>query len=413
MKALPPALACLLVGALAGCAAPGGGGGGAGGDMGTGGSGSAQTCMPGDPTPAAGGASFPFPQHRLSPYCYYPPACNDADVSAAWTKWKSTFVVASGSTLRVQRPDSANDTVSEGMGYGMIAAVYMNDKATFDGLWGYVSQGKLDGNGLMNWHYTSAGAIAQGGNGGATDGDEDIAFALVMADKQWGGTAYASSAKTMIAAILAHEVEGVTNVLKPGDNFGGSTRLDPSYIAPAYYRVFASYTGNSQWMSVLTANNNVLAACANPSTGLVPDWCTAGGAAISASTTGGAVTAYGYDAARTPFRVTLDACWNNDPAAMALAGTLASFFDGMGLNNVRDGYTLTGTATGSSYQLVFQGPAAVTGMAGNKPQLVVDGYNRMKQVVATGGAAYNYFGASWGLLSQLLMTGNFVNFTAP
>src|SRR5215471_11033444 len=147
MKALPPALACLLAAALAGCATPG----------------------------AGGGGSFPFPQHRLSSYCYYPPACNDADVSAAWDKWKSTFVVASGNTLRVQRPESGNDTVSEGIGYGMIAAVYMNDKATFDGLWGYAQQ-KLDGNGLMNWHYTSGGAIASGGSGGATDGDEDIAF---------------------------------------------------------------------------------------------------------------------------------------------------------------------------------------------------------------------------------------------
>ena len=407
MKTFPPVLACVLLAAIVGCASPGAGSGGTGGDMGTGGTTSAQTCMPGDPTPATGGAAFPFPQHRLSPYCYYPPACSDADVTTAWTKYKSTFIVASGNTLRVQRPEDGNDTVSEGMGYAMIAAMYMTDKPTFDGLWAYVSQ-HLDGNGIMNWHYTSTGSLS--GSGGATDGDEDIAFALVMADKQWGG--YTTPAKAMITAILSHEVESGSNVLKPGDNFGGSSQLDPSYIAPAYYRVFASYSGNSQWMSVLSANAAVLSRCANATTGLVPDWCTASGSAI-APPGGGATTAYGYDAARTPFRVALDACWSNDPGSMAEAGKLATFFDGLGLNNVRDGYTLTGTVTGGSYQLVFQGPAAVTGMAADKTQLVIDGYNRMKQVVANGGAAYTYFGASWGLLTQLMMTGNFVDFTSP
>jgi endo-1,4-beta-D-glucanase Y len=365
--------------------------------------------MPGDPTPASGGAAFPFPQHRLSRYCYYPPACNDADVSTVWNMYKSTFIVPAGNGMRVQRPESGGDTVSEGLGYGMIAAVYMNDKPTFDGLWAYTNQ-RLDANGLMYWHQTAAGARATDAGGGATDADEDIAFALVMADKQWGG--YTTPAKAMVAAILAHEVEGGSNVLKPGDNFGGSSQLDPSYIAPAYYRVFASYSGNNQWMSVLAANNAVLSKCANASTGLVPDWCNASGQA-QPGPGGGSITAFGNDAARTPFRVALDACWTNDPDAMALAGKEAAFFDGIGMANLKDGYTLTGSVTGSTSQLFFQGPAAVAGMAGNKTQLVIDGYTRITRVVTNGGVTNNYFSASWAVLSELVMTGNFVNFTAP
>ena len=30
-----------------------------------------------------------------------------------------------------------NSTVSEGIGYGMLLAVYMNDQTLFDGLWKY------------------------------------------------------------------------------------------------------------------------------------------------------------------------------------------------------------------------------------------------------------------------------------
>jgi len=59
----------------------------------------------------------------------------------------------------VQRPENANDTVSEGMAYGMLFAVYMNDKATFDALWKY-EQKFLDPMGLMHWHINGDGTIA-------------------------------------------------------------------------------------------------------------------------------------------------------------------------------------------------------------------------------------------------------------
>ena len=43
--------------------------------------------------------------------------------------------------LRVRRPNSSgaqvNSTVSEGIAYGMLASVYMDDQPTFDGLWSY------------------------------------------------------------------------------------------------------------------------------------------------------------------------------------------------------------------------------------------------------------------------------------
>ena len=108
------------------------------------------------------------------------------------------MIVNNGGGLRVQRPENGNDTVSEGIAYGMLMAVYMADKATFDGLWAY-AKARRNGKGLMNWHYDANGGVV--GNGAATDADEDMGFALVMADKQWGG--YSGDANALIAAILA------------------------------------------------------------------------------------------------------------------------------------------------------------------------------------------------------------------
>ena len=74
-------------------------------------------------------------------------------------------------------------------------------------------------------------------------------------------------------------------MLKPGDIFGGTNETNPSYFAPAYYRVFAQVTNTPRWMDVLNKSYEVLEACANDQTGLVPDWCTASGGATRGSGT--------------------------------------------------------------------------------------------------------------------------------
>jgi len=376
---------------------------GAAGALGMAGAAALGTCAPQPPAPAAGGASFPFPQHQFGTTCSYPASCNDGDVTLAWANWKKTFVIAAGSTLRVKRPTNSNDTVSEGIGYGMMAAAYMADRPTFDGLWAYASA-RLDENGVMNWHYDANGGVLDGG-GGATDADEDMAFALVMADAQWPG-AYAAAAKTLIGHVLDREVEDGTNVLKPGDRWGGSDQTNPSYLAPAYYRVFASYTGDSRWMAVVDASYTLLDKCANAKTGLVPDWCNAAGAPQRSSH-------YSYDACRTPWRIAVDACWNGEARAVAYLARVSAFFGKVGSANIKDGYGLDGTPLGSANAIAFVGPAGAGALAGPPSTLTRDAYTRVKAVSRlAAGSGYDYYDASWGLLSLLLMTGNLADLTA-
>jgi endo-1,4-beta-D-glucanase Y len=256
----------------------------------------------------------------------------------------------------------------------------------------------------MNWHYDANGGSLDGG-GGATDADEDMAFALVMADAQWPG-AYAGPAKTLIGHVLDHEVEDGTNVLKPGDRWGGSDQTNPSYLAPAYYRVFASYTGESRWMDVVDASYALLDKCANAKTGLVPDWCDASGAPQRSSH-------YSYDACRTPWRIAVDACWNGEARAVAYLARVSAFFGKVGSANIKDGYGLDGTPLGSANAVAFVGPAGAGALAGPASTLTRDAYTRVKAVSRLGaGNGYDYYDASWGLLSLLLMTGNLADLTA-
>jgi len=121
--------------------------------------------------------------------------------------------------------------------------VFMNDKATFDGLWQH-AQARRNGKGLLRWHYDANGSpVGSGADNAATDADEDAAFALIMADKQWGG--YLAAANTHLTSMMNNMVAG-DNTLRPDDVNSGD--INPSYFAPAYYRVFAQASGNSRWL---------------------------------------------------------------------------------------------------------------------------------------------------------------------
>ena len=124
----------------------------------------------------------------------------------------------------------------------MLIAVYMNDQALFDDLWKYEqrSPNARRPDGLVR--STRPGPMRLGSRRRATDADEDMAFALVMADKQWGGKGalasnYLDVAKGQISNIWNNEIYQ-SKLLLPGNAGATGRRLNISYFAPAYYRVF-------------------------------------------------------------------------------------------------------------------------------------------------------------------------------
>lgn len=65
----------------------------------------------------------------------------------------------------------------------------------------------------MSWHIDSYNRVLD--RIAATDADEDMAFALSVADKKWGG--YSSDAKSL-NVLMKREVEANTYGIKPGDS---------------------------------------------------------------------------------------------------------------------------------------------------------------------------------------------------
>jgi endo-1,4-beta-D-glucanase Y len=371
------------------------------------------TADAGIPTYTQSTGTKPFPRDAaMANGCVKPTGATGKQLIEAYLTWKKTFVVADGANLRVVSPEIDNGaTVSEGIAYGMLIAVVMNDKPLFDGLLGYWKAHGASGL-LMTWKIP-------GGTGSATDSDEDAAFALIQASKQWGGT-YLDDAKSLLSQMVAGDIEAGSNALKPGNQFGGAALTNPSYFAPAYYRLFATVdTANAAtWNAVLASTYEYLNKIEG-SNGLVPAWCSS-----SCASRGGGSYAdndkYQYDSHRTPWRIGLDACWNGNADAKDYVTKVTSTFVGQtdmeGLGNLVDIYDGSGKATANSKpnSMSIIGTAAVGAMAsGAANQAFVNrAYQFLLDASYSGDAtfredAYTYYNATVGLLTALTLTGNF------
>jgi len=333
----------------------------------------------------------------------------------------------------------------------MLIAVAMGDKTLFDGLWSYSQASGHTATGmLMTWDLNSGGGAI--GTGSATDADEDMAYALIEAGKQWGGT-YTATAKAMIAQIFTSDIDQTALLPTGGSNYGTVTAhsTNPSYFAPYYYRAFAGVdtVNGTKWNTVASnayaAIGNIEAAAAVGTKGLIPAWCSSSGSTTTTicnavgSNTGSQNPQedgyYQYDAHRVPWRLGLDYCFNSSmvPASgKTFLTNNAAFFvskaanpgTSVGIGRVLDIYTLSGApnsdAEPNSMSIIgaagvgamAAGNASATSFANTAYHFVLDASYTPASFIpdSTGKIAYTYFNATVGMITALTMSGNFPTF---
>ena len=350
-----------------------------------------------------------FPANKTYSNGLMPTNKNGQDAVSNYNTWKTNFVEACSNGRYRVKFDDRSQTVSEGIGYGMLLSAYAGDKTLFDGLWNYYKDNR-NGNGVMNWKINGcSGAIGQNG---ATDAEVDAAMALIVADYQWGTSGsinYKTDAKALINAIKNFEVEGGSYVLKPGDQFGGSNLTNASYFAPGYFRAFATYMNDSFWNNVadksyVVINNNLSAN--NAVGGLVSDWSTASGSYSSSA--GGYANGgrnYSYDAARTPWRIAVDYVWYGNASAKAYSKKSSDFVrvNLGGSQNVKDGYSQNGNNVSSYHNSTFVGAFASAAMGGDNQAHLNNSYSDLNGINDAG----SYFNQTLKTLYLFLLTGNF------
>jgi endo-1,4-beta-D-glucanase Y len=307
-----------------------------------------------------------------------PAAEVDDVVRCQYAKWKAKYLKQGCDGYYVETNGGAGAnaetfiTVSEGHGYGMLLAVLMagtepKAQEIFDGMVAVKAKYPSKyANGLMAWGIEKDCAPVKDGDS-ATDGDEDMAFALLLADKQWGSGGkvnYLAEARTLIAAIAKSEINPMTKLPLLGDwatpdetNFYFLTR--PSDFMVDHYRAYGKATDAATWNGTISAIYKLVdyaQANLSPMTGLVPDFFretnTPTPSAVPVSFANDARflgemlnTDFDYNSCRVPWRLGTDYIVSGDAAVKGRLAKINTFIrqkTGNDPDKIVDGYSLAG-----------------------------------------------------------------------
>ncbi len=354
-----------------------------------------------------GQARKSFPQNANYPFGFKPSTITDKDALNNYNKWKELYLVKCNNGYRVTG-ETQDETRVEAIGFGMLLSAYFADKGTFDGIYNfYKSKRTANANKMMAWNVTCSGINDPGS---ASDGDIDVAFALIVAHNQWGGN-YQNSAKNIIKIIKKSVVTTCNGLLtlapgyskesKEGPMWGGCDLTDIQYYTPAFFRVFADVSGDNEWDKLADDTYTILNAAAHPETGLVPDWQSVSGTPRGNSNR---IAYFRYDACRAPWRLALDYLWNGNSQSKEWCTKISSWANTVGAANIKDGYNLDGIENSDgNHNSAFVGGFAVAAMCNN--QVIADRFGN--EMLSSKLGDSNWFIMSTRSLYLLTITGNF------
>lgn len=356
----------------------------------------------------------------------------DQQVRDFYDAWKARFLAqacGAGRYVVVTKTQAGNLTVSEGHGYGMMLAALMaghdpDARAIFDGMYTYFREHPTATHArLMSFFQTRTCGDAQGQDS-ATDGDLDIAFALLLADKQWGSCGpidYRDEALAMLADVADGDLDPTGQYTTLGDwvtpgvpPYADSTRS--SDFMPDHYRSFAAAAGGGPWAGLLAKTYAVVDAVQtthSSTTGLLPDFVTdplgTPDPAPADFLEGPNDGAYDYNACRDPWRLATDFLVSGDARAHTAVQRMITWIrtaTGGDPTAIKSGYQLNGTMSpGADYpSMAFIAPfgAGATVDAANQAWL-----NAVWDLtVATPIATDAYYENTLKLLSMIVMSGN-------
>lgn len=377
-----------------------------------------------------------------------PQAERDGQVLDFYRQWKATYLAhgcgegrtyvdVGGDGKPVFGGTEANTiTVSEAHGYGMLALVMMakvdpQAQAEFDAMVRYFHDHPATSSpALLAWNQVEGCADAGdavGGSNTATDGDLDIAYALLLADKVWGsagGLDYAAEARATMAAVLAYEVEPVGMHLVIGDwaahpdeTFYRQTTRSSDFMV-SHLRAFAAASGDAAWEQVLDRTYVIIDTVRRehaPQTGLMPDFIVdldgQPRPADALFLEGEADGMYAWNAGRYPWRIGLDYLLNGEPRAKAALDPLNAWVRQSTADDpalIADTYRLDGATLPEhgSNSMAFVAPLGVAAMVDVRNQAWLDAI--WADVVAKPLAEEDYFGNTLKLLSLIAMNGDWL-----
>lgn len=372
--------------------------------------------------------NYPFPQqidyNGISPNTQSAAKNNEA-VGKYYDAWKASFLrkaATGGYYVHGADTDGHGKGTSESHGYGMVITALMaghdkKAKVEFDGLWKFFNSHRSTLNAeLMGWKIDNKEASSKYSS--ATDGDMDIAYGLLLADKQWGSAGainYRQEAIDMInKGLKVSDYHPSSHRLMLGDwDIKPFTSRSSDWM-PGHLRAYQEATGDAAWDHAINEIYDMVDEinADNSETGLMPDFVT--GKVATPDLNNDNLTGeknsgnYFYNAARTPMRLAMDYIHNGEARSKEASDQLTSWAKTQigkryNFNKYYSGYTVDGVVlSGAKYtDTVFIAPVVVAASVDPaNQQLVNAGWKFIKN------NKDNYFSDTVNLLSMLALTGN-------
>ncbi len=326
-----------------------------------------------------------------------------SDTKQYYDSWKGTYLrknpyvrdetqyyVFYGEREYAEAHTTVEVTVSEAHGYGMLIAALMSEydsgaKDIFDGMYRYyLAHLSSIGPHLMAWQQSDNGSALIDSNGAdsATDGDLDIAYALVLADMIWGSNGeinYRQAAELVINDIMTYDVSHEDHILRLGDWAHDVSKNNKYYTATRasdfimqYFPVFYGVTGDERWLQLYDSTYGIINHFVEKyQTGLLPDfiikdssgeWIPAPANFLENENDG----VYEYNSCRVPWRISTDALVGENADAKRYAETVNAFFvneTGGNPEKIMAGYTPDGRAVADWDDLCFTAPLMLSAAA--------------------------------------------------
>jgi endo-1,4-beta-D-glucanase Y len=378
----------------------------------------------------------------------------DQATSAFYQKWKAIYVdtkeCSEGAHIVFHHfiQDGDEITVSEAMGYGMVILPMMagcdpDAHDIFDAMSSFVDAHTGTG-GWLIWQQfppAQAGGMCQNSDSdsdqdSATDGDLDVAFGYLLADKQWGSAGkinYLEKAKKLLGVIKAKDMIADTSMTGLGSSAEGDTKTRPSDWMFDHFRAFAKL--DPYWTGVVDYTYDVAAnvqATYSKNTGLIPDYLldvdTKDAKLAHPAMPGEQVqesdytdSEVAYNSCRVPWHLGTDFVVSGDARAKAAADRITNWIKtstGGDPSLIIDGYKLDGSpgtldpkevTDGGTHgpSLAFSAPFTVAAMTDAKHQAWLDAlWNFTVVQDADVDQGDDYYGNTIKMIDLIILSGN-------
>ena len=377
----------------------------------------------------------------------------DAKVVEFYRIWKGKYIKPSKNNGEFVLHDDGNDKTSkrwtsEGQGYGMLITVLMakfdsSAKHSFDSLFNHYytnrshySSNKDDFNKIIPnmkpFLMVDASTSKYKMGGTATDGDMDIAYSLLLADKIWGNNGkikYADIADSMLEAIKSQEINKNKNTILMGNeiedekpenklDYYGYDDMRSSDFMPSHLTYFNAHDKTFNWNKINDACYSLFSKMQTNYT-FIPDFIhnvsnpipmdskTARQAGLSHESN---TNSFSYNACRIPWRVALGYILDGNLHAKEIVQKMNVHIRNITNENpllINEGYTLDGRLLISSDNtpspLFFTAPFAVSAMVDSSNL----GWLNKLWLNISQRETTNYYGDTIKMIALIILSGNY------